>query len=146
MGSRPSGTVTFLFTDVQGSTELWADHPTAMAQALGRHDEIVLDAIRRGGGVVFSTGGDGFGSAFSRAGAAAAAAVEAQRYLTAEVWPTPVVINVRMGLHTGVAQERAGNYFGSPVNRAARVMSVGHGGQIVCSATTERLLSEEVGL
>jgi class 3 adenylate cyclase len=66
VGERPSSTVTFLFTDVEGSTRLWADHPTAMAPALARHDDIVLAAIRERGGFVFSTGGDEFGAVFGR--------------------------------------------------------------------------------
>jgi predicted ATPase len=87
-------------------------------------------------GFVFSTGGDGFGAAFSRGGDALAAALAAQRALASEEWPEAIPLRVRMGLHTGEAEERDGDYFGPEVNRAARLMAVAHGGQIVCSQTT----------
>jgi len=136
MADRPSGTVTFLFTDVEGSTALWEEHPDAMGVALERHDRILRSAIGSFGGYVFSTAGDAFAAAFARAGDAVAAAVEAQRALGAEPWPELVVVRVRMGLHTGEAQERDGDYFGPVLNRAARVMAAGHGGQILVAAPT----------
>jgi class 3 adenylate cyclase len=82
--AAPSGTVTFLFTDIEGSTPLWDSYPDAMGAALGRHDEILRAAIDVNGGYVFSTGGDGFGAVFSRAADAIAAALAAQRDLCAE--------------------------------------------------------------
>jgi hypothetical protein len=85
---------------------------------------------------VFATGGDGFGAAFSRAGEAVAAALAAQRGLADQQWPEGISLRVRMGLHTGEADERDGDYFGAEVNRAARLMAVAHGGQIVCSQAT----------
>ena len=140
--SPPSGTVTFLFTDIEGSTRLWEQHPAEMQGALERHDEIVREAIGSQDGYVFSTAGDSFGAAFERAGSAVAAAVEAQRLLSAENWPSGVSVRARMGAHTGEAQERGGDYFGPAVNRAARLMSAAHGGQTVVSSATRELLSD----
>ncbi len=136
----PSGTVTFLFTDVEGSTRLWEAVPEAMRLALARHDELLRAAIEAHGGRVFSTGGDGFAVAFQRAGDASRAAVDAQAALAVEEWPEGAPIRVRMGLHTGEAEERGGDYFGPDVNRASRLMGVAHGGQVVCSSVTAELL------
>jgi class 3 adenylate cyclase len=129
----PSGTVTFLFTDIEGSTRLWEAVPDAMRSALARHDALVRRAIEACGGFVFSTGGDGMAAVFSRAADALAAAADAQAALRSEAWPTGTELRVRMGLHTGEADERDGDYFGAAVNRAARLMSVAHGGQVVVS-------------
>lgn len=136
----PTGTVTFLFTDIEGSTPLWDSFPDAMGPALVRHDEILRRAIAGAGGHVFSTGGDGFGAVFARAGSAVDAAVSAQRQLTNEDWVGGPVLRVRMGVHTGEAEERDGDYFGPPVNRAARIMSASNGGQIVLSSLTASLI------
>lgn len=136
VGERPPGTVTFLFTDVEGSTRLWEQHPIEMQAALERHDEILRAAIEGHGGFVFTTAGDAFAAAFARARDAVDAAVTAQRGLGAEPWPDLTPVRVRMGLHTGEAQERGGDYFGSALNRAARVMAAGHGGQILVAAST----------
>jgi predicted ATPase/class 3 adenylate cyclase len=125
--------VTFLFSDLEGSTRLWEAHGEAMRAALAVHDQIVRRALESAGGLVFATGGDGFGAAFSRAGEAVAAALAAQRRLAAQDWPEGISLRVRMGLHTGEADERDGDYFGPEVNRAARLMAIAHGGQIVCS-------------
>jgi predicted ATPase/class 3 adenylate cyclase len=129
----PSGTVTFLFTDIEGSTRLWDERPDVMEEALERHDRVMRSTIEACGGYVFATGGDGFCVAFADAAAAAACAVEAQRALT---------LPVRMGMHTGGAQERDGDYFGVAVNRAARVMAAAHGEQILVSKATADLVSE----
>jgi predicted ATPase/class 3 adenylate cyclase len=142
----PSGTVTFLFTDVEGSTRLWEDAPTATRDALARHDEALRSAIETHNGYVFSTGGDGFAAAFDRAGNGLAAAVDAQLAFNDEAWPDGLVVKVRMGLHTGEADERDGNYFGSAVNRAARLMTAAHGGQIVVSELTAALLADAPGV
>jgi predicted ATPase/DNA-binding NarL/FixJ family response regulator len=130
--------VTFLFSDIVDSTRLWEEAPTEMAAALEIHDRIVRGAIERRGGYVFATGGDGFGAAFSTAPDAADAAVGIQQELLAE--PSAVPFGVRIGLHTGEATERNRDYFGPEVNRAARLMSTAHGGQIVVSDTTKVLL------
>jgi predicted ATPase len=112
-----------------------------MRSALARHDGIVRRAIDAHGGYVFATGGDGFGGAFARAADGVASAFEAQRGLAEEVWPDEACLRVRMGLHTGEVEERDGDYFGSAVNRAARLTAVVNGGQIVCSAATAELLA-----
>ena len=139
----PGGTVTFLFTDIEDSTRLWEEAPADMADALRVHDAIVRGTIERHGGYVFGTGGDGFCAAFSTAADAAAAAIESQEQLRDD---TVVDFAVRMGLHTGEAIERDRNYFGSEVNRAARLMSLAHGGQVLVSDATEVLLRDRVAL
>lgn len=138
----PTGTVTFLFTDVEGSTRLWDTHPEAMTRALQRHDAIMRNCIEEYGGYVFSTAGDAFSAAFSRADSAAAAASDAQVAFAAESWPDDCHIRVRMGLHSSEAQERDGDYFGSALNRAARMMAIGHGEQILVSNTTQAVLRD----
>jgi predicted ATPase/class 3 adenylate cyclase len=140
MDGRPSGTVTFVFTDVEGSTRLWERAPAAMRAALSRHDEILRTAMQSHGGHVFSSGGDGVAAAFGRAGDAVTAALDAQRGLQREPWPEGAELRVRMGMHTGEAQERDGDYFGPPVNRAARVMGAANGGQVVMTATVADLV------
>jgi predicted ATPase/class 3 adenylate cyclase len=135
----PSGTVTFLFTDVVGSTRLWEDHAAGMHDALARHDEIIRDAIESRGGHVVKTTGDGAHAAFATAHDAIGAAVDAQRQLVHETWGLPEPIRVRIGVHTGYAREREGDYYGPALNRAARLMSIAHGGQIVISAAAEDL-------
>jgi predicted ATPase/class 3 adenylate cyclase len=142
----PSGTVTFLFTDIEGSTGLWESHPGAMRTALEMHDAILRDIVDSHGGYVFATGGDGVCAAFARAGQAVEAAVEAQERLTSFDWRPEVVLRVRMGLHTGEVTERDGDYFGPAVNRAARLMAIAHGGQVLVFRATQELLSPEVSL
>ena len=142
----PTGTVSFLFTDIVGSTPLWDSHPVEMREALVRHDEILRKAVLAADGHVFSTGGDGLGAVFSRAGNAVAAAVDAQVGLLGEPWPDPVELRVRMGVHTGEVHERDGDYFGPPVNLAARLMGAANGGQIVVSALTAGLIDPSVGV
>ena len=141
----PSGTVTLLFTDIEGSTRLWEAEPERMAVALRRHDDVVRAAIEEADGYVFKTVGDAFCAAFWTATAAAAAALAAQRALTSEDWPTRRPLRVRMGLHTGACEERDGDYFGPVVNRVARLEAVAHGGQIVLSASTAALVSNSLG-
>ena len=137
--------MTLLFTDIEASTRLWQDHPVAMRAGLARHDEIVRDAIEGHGGHVVKTTGDGFYAAFSTAHDAVDAAIAAQRSLGAEVWGATGPLRVRMGVHTGEVQHRDGDYFGTAVNRAARLMAVAHGGQLLVSHATERLLGDTVG-
>ncbi len=144
MPELPTGTVTFLFTDLEGSTRLWEEHPDAMRDALARHDEILRDAVEKRDGHVVKTTGDGLHAVFALAPDAVAAALDAQRALTGEEWVLPEPLRVRMGLHTGGAELRGGDYYGPAVNRAARVSAAAHGGQIVASATTVDLVRDEV--
>lgn len=132
----PSGAVTFLFTDMEGSTALWNDNPSAMSEAQARHDDILGRHLEAHSGYVFSVGGDGYGAAFARATDALDAAVGIQLDLGAEPWPDGATVRVRMGIHTGEAEERAGNYFGPSVNHAARLMGAANGGQLVVSDVT----------
>jgi predicted ATPase/class 3 adenylate cyclase/DNA-binding CsgD family transcriptional regulator len=140
----PAGTVTFLFSDIEDSTRLWEEMPAEMAAALEIHDGIVRGTIEQHGGYVFATGGDGFCAAFSTAPDAAEAAVEIQQRLLVKRETVP--FRVRIGLHTGEATERNRDYFGPEVNRAARLMSTAHGGQIVVSDTTKGLLRNRLAL
>ena len=144
MSGLPSGTVTLLFTDVEGSTRLWEAEREAMAAALRRHDEIMREAIEAAGGYVFKTVGDAFCAAFSAARAGLDAALAAQRGLAAQEWPTSRPIVVRMGLHAGVCEERDGDYFGPAVNRAARLLAVAGAGQVLVSGVAAELLSDEL--
>ncbi|MBI3970509.1 MAG: tetratricopeptide repeat protein [Chloroflexi bacterium] len=141
---RPSGTVTFLFTDVEGSTRLWEQHRTAMAAALARHYDLLGSAVEQYRGYVFKTVGDAVCAAFNSASDALDAAVAAQRALVAESWGDVDSIRVRMALHSGAAQERDGDYFGQPLNRVARLLALGHGGQILLSLVTEQLVQDSL--
>jgi predicted ATPase/class 3 adenylate cyclase len=129
-GHYPTGTVTFLFTDVEGSTRLWADDEAAMSRSLQLHDEILRSSIEAAGGYVFTTAGDSFAAAFTRASDAVRAATDAQSRLDAAEWPG-AHLRIRMGIHVGEAEERGGDYFGTVVNIAARVEAAGHGGQVL---------------
>jgi predicted ATPase/class 3 adenylate cyclase len=145
MGTLPTGTVTFLFTDIEGSTRLWEQHPAAMKQALARHDEMLRQAIEGRGGYVFKTVGDSFCAAFAAAPDALEAALEAQRALQAEAWPGGIAgINVRMALHTGTAEPREDDYFGPPLNRVARLEAAAHGGQVLLSLATQELVRDSL--
>jgi predicted ATPase/class 3 adenylate cyclase len=136
--------VTFLFTDLEGSTRLWEEHPGAMQGALRRHDELLQRAVESHGGYVVKTTGDGIHAAFATADAAVAAAISAQRTLVEEDWEATGPLRVRMGLHTGAAELREGDYYGPAVNRAARLMAAAHGGQIVLSNATEELVRDDL--
>jgi predicted ATPase/class 3 adenylate cyclase len=140
----PTGTVTFLFTDIEGSTRLWEQHPTAMRSALARHDAILRRTIAAAGGVVFNTTGDGVHAAFVRAPDALAAALESQRALLAEAWGPTGSLQARMALHTGVVDLCDGDYAGIPLNRVARLMVVGHGGQTLVSQATAELVHDHL--
>jgi class 3 adenylate cyclase len=151
MGAElPTGTVTFLFTDLEGSTRLWEEHPEAMKEVLARHDEILREAVEAQGGVVVKTTGDGLHAAFASAEAALLAAAAGQVSLAAAHWERTGPLRVRMGIHTGAGELRDGDYFGPALNRAARVTAVAHGGQVLVSLATEELvrdsLSPELGL
>ena len=140
MAALPTGTVTFLFTDVEGSSRLWEEFPDAMQDALARHDVIVREAIESHDGQVVKTTGDGFHAAFGTASAAVEAAIDAQLGLASGSWSETGPVRVRMGVHTGAAEIRDGDYYGTTLNRAARLMSVGHGGQVLASGATSELL------
>ncbi len=138
----PTGTLTFCFSDIEGSTQLWEQHPQAMPQALARHDAIVRQAIETHGGVVFKTVGDGVHAVFIRAVDALSAALAAQRELQAAGWAELGSLRVRMALHTGAAEQVHGDYFGAPLNRLARLLAAGHGGQILLSQATAALVGD----
>ncbi|MFL5735384.1 MAG: ATP-binding protein [Chloroflexia bacterium] len=164
----PTGTVTFLYTDIEGSTRRWELNPSAMKSAVERHDAIMWSSVRENGGVVFRTMGDAFCAAFPTAPQAASAALAAQRTLHAEDWdaffgappvgtdPSPVgarhaspsplaapsALRVRMALHTGTGEVGGGDYVGPPLNRVARLLSAGYGGQVLVSHPTGDLVRE----
>src|SRR5579863_8316382 len=129
----PTGVVTFLFSDIEGSTQRWEAHPDAMEAAVARQEQLVSGAIARHGGYVFKLMGDAFCTAFHSAHDAIAAAIDAQRALAEEDFSGVNGLRVRMGLHCGSAEERNADYFGPTVNRVARLMSIGHGGQVLIS-------------
>jgi predicted ATPase/class 3 adenylate cyclase len=129
----PGGTITFLLTDIEGSTRLWEEHPEAMRQALARHDALLRQAIEQNSGVVFKTVGDAFCAAFATAPDALAAAIAAQCALAAEPWQQRLALRVRMALHTGTAELRDNDYFGPSLNRVARLLAIGSGGQVLLS-------------
>ncbi len=139
---RPTGTVSFLFTDIVGSTRLWEERPDVMPEVLGVHDELVRSAIEAHGGFVFSTGGDGFAAAFQRSVDAVEAGLQAQREMRSCSWAGGVELLVRIGIDTGETVERDDDYFGSPVNRAARVMASAPGGRVVLSEATAAVLDQ----
>ncbi len=142
MPATPTGTITFLFTDIEGSTRLWEQFPAPMQRALSRHDDLLRQAIEQNQGYVFKTVGDAFCAAFSTAPAALAATVAIQQALANEPWPTEIgQIKVRMGLHTGVAEKREGDYFGQTLNRVARLQGVAYGGQVLLSNVTKELIN-----
>ena len=140
--SSPTGTVTFLFTDLEGSTRLWEKHDSAMRAAVLRHDEILRGAIESHRGFVFSPMGDGMAAAFGSASAAVAAALDAQRGLVAEQWGATGALRARMGLATGDAVPQNGQYLDRTVNRCARLMAIAHGGQVLVSGSTRALLGD----
>ena len=139
-----TGPITFLFTDLEGSTRLWEQHPEAMKGALGRHDAILRAGIEASGGQVVKTTGDGMMAVFGTAIAAVTASLAAQRNLAAEPWGETGPLRVRMGMHCGQAEQRAGDFFGPTVNRTARIMAAGHGGQVLLSASAGALATEQL--
>lgn len=146
----PSGTVTFLFSDIEGSTKIWEQDPAAMQSSLARHDALLRAAVETNRGWIVKQRGDGIHAVFAVAGDALEAALNAQRALQTESWRTTGPLRVRIVLHTGAVEERDGDYFGSPVNRAARLLACCHGGQILLSLATQELvrdhLSENISL
>ena len=142
MPDLPTGTVTFLFTDVEGSTRLLDAHPAAYRLAVRRHHDLVQHAVEAHGGVVFETVGDAVYAAFAQATDAAGAALAGQLALQGEDWGESGPLTVRMGLHTGEVELQGRHYFGAPLYRCARLMSTAHGGQVVLSQVTAELVRE----
>ena len=143
----PAGTVTFLLTDIEGSTRLWESQPEAMALAVPRHYELLTETIAHHRGVqpVEQGEGDSVVAAFARASDALGAAVDAQRLLLEEPWADGLPLRVRIALHTGEAQLRdEGNYFGLALSRCARLRATAHGGQIVVSRGVHDLVADRL--
>jgi predicted ATPase/class 3 adenylate cyclase len=143
-GHPPSGTVTFLLTDLEGSTRMWEQDPDAMKAAMVRHDELLEKAIAAKQGFVFSRMGDGMAAAFATAGEAVSAASAFQRALADEPWGTSNPLRARVGLHTDEAVVVNDNYASQPVNRCSRLMTAAHGGQVVISGATESLVRHQL--
>ena len=136
----PPRALSFLFTDIERSTTLWDRDPAAMRDCLQLHDDILRASAARHEGHVFYCGGDGFGIAFDGADEAVESAREAQADLARTAWPGTLSLRVRMGIHTGAAEQRDGNYFGPTLNRVSRIADAGHGGQVLLSDVTAGLV------
>jgi predicted ATPase/class 3 adenylate cyclase len=144
MADLPSGTVTFLFSDVEGSTRLLTRLRGRYAEVLGEHQRLLRAAFDEHDGREVHTEGDAFFVAFARASDATAAAASAQRSLASQRWPEGVDVRVRMGVHTGEAEIRQDDYVGLDVHRAARICAAGHGGQVLISSSTRELVGDEL--
>ena len=147
-GGLPDGTVTFLLTDIEGSTRLWETVPDAMEVALERHNRLLAGVIEEHGGVVVTSRGEGdsFFTVFPSAAAAVEAAGACQLRLGGEPWPAGAALRVRMGLHTGEAHVQEGDYVDhAPINRCARVKAAAHGGQVLVTRTTRDLVEGRLG-
>ena len=144
----PAGTVTFLFTDIQGSTQLWEKYPQEMRPALAQHDAILHDGITSNNGHIIKTTGDGVHAVFEKAVDAVYATLVIQRTIaTCTFFNDPgATLNIRMGLYTGEAELRDGDYYGQVLNRAARIMEVAYGGQVLLSAITAALVRDHLDL
>lgn len=140
--AKESGLLTFLFTDIESSTRLWESHPEAMRTALAQHDGILRRSIETNKGKVFKTVGDAFYATFSKVSDALQSVLETQRQLNKVEWGETGALKVRMALHTGTAEERDGDYFGPALNRVARILSSGHGGQMLLSLATAELVRD----
>lgn len=140
MAELPSGTVTFLFTDIEGSTALTLSDE--YANALRKHRELLGEAVERAGGIVYGVLGDEVSAVFQTAAGAVAAASSGQRSFAAEAWPGGVNVRVRVGIHTGRPAGEAGEYLGFDVHRTARICSAGHGGQVLISAVANDALAD----
>ncbi|HUP19448.1 MAG TPA: adenylate/guanylate cyclase domain-containing protein [Gemmatimonadota bacterium] len=145
MPAAPSGTVTFLFTDIEGSTTAWERDRRAMGESLARHDRIAREVFEASGGRPFATAGDAFQVAYQRAAEAIRTALDLQRALAdgADL-DDPVATRVRVAVHSGEAEERGGDYFGPPLNRTARILAIGHGGQVLVSGAAAALTRESL--
>ena len=140
---QPSqGLYAFLATDVEGSTRLWEGQPQAMSAALVRHDALLRETVEAHGGEIFKTVGDGVFASFPGVAGGVAATLDAQRRLAAQEWPTDRPIRVRMAVHAGPVETRDNDFFGPTVNRLARLLSIGHGGQVLLSETAAALVRD----
>ena len=153
MSNLPTGTVTFFFTDIENSTPLWEKYPERMKAALAKHDSVLKEVVESNNGQIIKTTGDGVHAVFSTAMDAVKASINAQRvFQNSEVFAehpdegktSEFSLRVRMGIHTGEAELRDGDYYGGTLNRAARIMSVGHGGQILISEITLQVAQEHL--
>jgi predicted ATPase/class 3 adenylate cyclase len=144
MATLPTGTITFLFSDIEGSSKKWEQHPDAMRVALAAHDRMLRSAFEAQGGYVFKTVGDAFCVAFDTAHEALTGALNAQRALHNATWEGIEQLKVRMALHTGAAEHRDGDYFGQTLNRVARILASAHGGQVLFSLPTEELVRDSL--
>lgn len=135
--------VAFLFTDIEGSSLKWLNHRAAMQEALRVHDEILRKAVAAHGGEVFKTGGDAFSAAFRRPSDAVGAAIDAQQALARADFGSVDGLAVRMAVHVGTAERREGDYFGPALNRVARLLSLGHGGQVLVTSSASELIAAE---
>lgn len=142
--SQPGGTVTFLFTDIERSSQLWEMHPQTMGRALAQHDDLVRSVLLEHRGYIFKTAGDAFCVAFESAVNGVKAAVAAQHALASAAWEDTGPLKVRMALHSGEAEQRNGDYFGQTLNRVARILSTGHGGQTLLSRVTAESVREKL--
>jgi class 3 adenylate cyclase len=140
----PRGNVSFLFTDIERSSQLWEMHPQTMGRALAQHDDLVRTAVLEHNGYIFKTAGDAFCVAFGSAMNAVRAAADAQHALASAAWEDTGPLRVRMALHSGEAEHRDGDYFGQTLNRVARVLSAGHGGQTLLSRVTAERVREKL--
>src|SRR5262245_56200974 len=143
MDDLPRGAVTFLFTDIEGSTRLVKQLRGDYGEVLAAHQQMLREAFDKHGGHEIDTQGDAFFVAFASAREAVLAAVEGQRALSGYPWPNGASVKVRMGIHTGQAAPVDGRYTGLAVHRAARICAAGHGGQVLVSQATETLLEDE---
>ncbi len=141
---RPAGLSTFLITDIEGSTRLWEDHATAMGPALALHDGLLRAAVEGSQGTVIKTTGDGLLAVFDDQLAAVRAAVAAQVALRDAAWGETGPLRVRMAIHAGTAESRDGDYFGPALNRAARILAIGSGGQVILSAVAAVLARDRL--
>ena len=139
MAELPSGTVTFLFTDIESSTELARLAGTSYPELITTHFDIIRSIVERSSGVVVKTTGDGVFAVFASVVGALRSAADIQIQMSAQQWPLGVEIKLRVGMHTGQATVHDNDYVGIDVHRAARVMAAGHGGQILLSETVRSL-------
>jgi class 3 adenylate cyclase len=144
MTGHSTGVVTFLFTDIEGSTRIWEQHPEAMQADLARHDHLLTTIIGEHGGRPFKHTGDGLLAVFAVPSLAMSAATDAQIAMADETWRAGAELKARIAIHTGEAEERDGDFFGPAVNRAARLLDAAHGGQVLISESTAGLVQDSM--